>query len=244
MAGLPACPDPAPFRRAQRSLGSWCVFAALALGLVTQAPAVESPPPAPTGFGERAVATENREASREAMNVLRAGGTAADAAVVAALVAGVAQPSSSGLGGGGFLLAWDAATKKPFVIDFRETGAAGARGRGVRKAALCSRGARPRGGGAGRAARALRAPSSRRKIALGGPRGSRRARGAARVFGGAAPELDARLDRGQARRPAGFFGALLSRRQACARRCAHREPSAGGDPGAYRGRGSRCVLSR
>jgi gamma-glutamyltranspeptidase/glutathione hydrolase len=105
----------------QRTLGSWCAFVALGLGLVTQAPAVETPAPAPSGFGERAVATENKEASREAMNVLRAGGTAADAAVVAALVGGVAQPSSSGIGGGGFLLAWDAATKKPFVIDFRET---------------------------------------------------------------------------------------------------------------------------
>ncbi len=135
MLGLPARSDqpfPRPvrwlerarkggFRPRQRVIGSWCVFAALASGLVTQAPAVESPAPVPSGFGERAVATENKEASREAMNVLRAGGTAADAAIVAALVGGVAQPSSSGIGGGGFLLAWDAATKKPFVIDFRET---------------------------------------------------------------------------------------------------------------------------
>lgn len=67
------------------------------------------------------MATENRECSREAMAVLRAGGTAADAAIVAALVGGVAAPSSSGLGGGGFLIAWDAKEKKPFVLDFRET---------------------------------------------------------------------------------------------------------------------------
>ncbi len=111
--------------RARRWLGSSCVFAALGFGVVLRAPAVEPEAPAASGVAQRAVASESREASREAMAVLRAGGTAADAAVVAALVAGVTHPSSSGIGGGGFVLAWDGAKKQPFIIDFRETAPSG-----------------------------------------------------------------------------------------------------------------------
>lgn len=69
----------------------------------------------------RAAASESVQATDAAMAVLRAGGTAADGAIAAALVAGVTAPSSSGAGGGGFVLAWDAEKKAPFVIDFRET---------------------------------------------------------------------------------------------------------------------------
>jgi len=67
-----------------------------------------------------AVATENATATRDAFSVLRAGGSAVDAAITAALVAGITSPSSSGLGGGGFALAYDAAEKKLRALDFRE----------------------------------------------------------------------------------------------------------------------------
>lgn len=70
------------------------------------------------GFG---ISTENPTASRDASRVLQNGGSAADAAVVAALVAGVASPTSSGIGGGGFAVGWNPKTG-PYVIDFRETG--------------------------------------------------------------------------------------------------------------------------
>jgi gamma-glutamyltranspeptidase/glutathione hydrolase len=74
-----------------------------------------------------AVACENGSAAAAAMAVLRRGGHAADAAVAAVLAAGVAQPVSSGLGGGGFALVWDAATKRASVLDFRETAPLGLR---------------------------------------------------------------------------------------------------------------------
>ncbi len=68
-----------------------------------------------------AAATENALCTREALAQMAAGGTAADAAVTAALLGGVASPTSSGIGGGGFVVAWDAAKGAPFVLDFRET---------------------------------------------------------------------------------------------------------------------------
>jgi len=68
-----------------------------------------------------AVATENVVSTREGLAELAAGGNAVDAIVRAALVAGIVSPSSSGLGGGGFAMVWRAATREPYVLDFRET---------------------------------------------------------------------------------------------------------------------------
>jgi len=67
-----------------------------------------------------AVAAEHRLASQAGLEVLRGGGNAVDAAVAAALAAGVVNPSSSGLGGGGFLVMWNAAEAKARTLDFRE----------------------------------------------------------------------------------------------------------------------------
>lgn len=60
------------------------------------------------------------------LEVLRQGGTAVDAAVAVQMVLGVAEPQSSGIGGGGFLLYYDAASHKITVYDGRETAPAGA----------------------------------------------------------------------------------------------------------------------
>lgn len=67
-----------------------------------------------------AVSTESPRASEEAFKVLKGGGNAADAAIVAALVSGVVNPSSSGLGGGAFIHYWDAATRQSTILDARE----------------------------------------------------------------------------------------------------------------------------
>ena len=85
-------------------------------------------PPPPARKADRfAVATENATATRVALEVLRSGGAAADAAVAAVLAMGVTHPVSSGLGGGGFALIWDARTKRTTVLDFRETAPIGIR---------------------------------------------------------------------------------------------------------------------
>ncbi len=72
-----------------------------------------------------AAATDNADASRAAVEVLRAGGNAADAAVAAALALGVVSPSSSGFGGGGFALLCQPSGGRCTFIDFRETAPAG-----------------------------------------------------------------------------------------------------------------------
>jgi gamma-glutamyltranspeptidase / glutathione hydrolase len=111
-----------PLLRASRSPLAPPLFATLcALGLTLSAPGghAEGRP------ARLAVATENATATREGMAELEAGGNAVDAIVRAVLVSGVVTPSSCGLGGGGFALLWRAATKQPFVLDFRERAPAG-----------------------------------------------------------------------------------------------------------------------
>jgi gamma-glutamyltranspeptidase/glutathione hydrolase len=49
--------------------------------------------------------------------VLRAGGSAVDACVAAAFASWVAEPALTGPGGGGFLVAYDAARRRPLAID-------------------------------------------------------------------------------------------------------------------------------
>jgi gamma-glutamyltranspeptidase/glutathione hydrolase len=59
--------------------------------------------------------------------MLRAGGSAVDAAVAIQLVLALVEPQSSGLGGGAFMVVWDKAAKKLVTLDGRETAPAAAR---------------------------------------------------------------------------------------------------------------------
>jgi gamma-glutamyltranspeptidase/glutathione hydrolase len=72
------------------------------------------------------VATAHPLATEVGLAVLREGGTAMDAAVAVQMMLGVVEPQSSGLGGGGFLLYYDAASRAISVYDGRETAPAGA----------------------------------------------------------------------------------------------------------------------
>src|SRR5579864_8805880 len=104
------------------------VTAALALGV--SAAAVASPAsaaprqtektPTAVGFGG-AVSTVDPEASAAGLEVLRNGGNAVDAAVAAAATLGVTEPYSSGIGGGGYFVYYDAKTRTVQTIDGRET---------------------------------------------------------------------------------------------------------------------------
>jgi gamma-glutamyltranspeptidase/glutathione hydrolase len=72
------------------------------------------------------VSTANPLATQAACRVLRDGGTAADALVTAQATLGLVEPQSSGVGGGGFLLYYDAASGAVQAYDGREVAPAAA----------------------------------------------------------------------------------------------------------------------
>ena len=67
-------------------------------------------------------------ASKAGCEVLKAGGTAADAAVAVQAVLGLVEPQSSTIAGSAFMMYYDAATKKITAYDGRETAPAAATG--------------------------------------------------------------------------------------------------------------------
>jgi gamma-glutamyltranspeptidase/glutathione hydrolase len=73
------------------------------------------------------VAAANPHASRAGVEILRAGGSALDAAIAAQMVLNLVEPQSSGIGGGAFLLHWNAAQKRISAYDGRETAPAASR---------------------------------------------------------------------------------------------------------------------
>ncbi len=104
----------------------------LALPVLAQDP--RSAPEPPTGLTENElvageqhmVAAANPYAVEAGLEMLRAGGTAIDAAIAVQLVLNLVEPQSSGIGGGAFLLYWDAATADLKAYDGRETAPASA----------------------------------------------------------------------------------------------------------------------
>jgi len=67
------------------------------------------------------VSAANPLAVKAGYNILKDGGNAVDALVAVQTILGLAEPQSSGLGGGGFLVYYDAKAKKLTTFDFRET---------------------------------------------------------------------------------------------------------------------------
>lgn len=72
------------------------------------------------------VATQERHATEAALEVLKEGGNAIDAAVTAAFTLSVTLPRAGALGGGGFMLVHLAGENRTFAIDYRETAPAAA----------------------------------------------------------------------------------------------------------------------
>jgi gamma-glutamyltranspeptidase/glutathione hydrolase len=103
--------------------------AAPAGGSVTTSKNISTNPEVATGYrkdmtavrtAHYAVVTANPLATQEACRVLDKGGTAADALVTAQAVLGLVEPQSSGIGGGGFLVYYDAAAASVQAYDGRE----------------------------------------------------------------------------------------------------------------------------
>ena len=91
-------------------------------------------PEGPSGFTAKTFAKANRQmvvaanplAAEAGLAILRKGGSAVDAAIATQMVLNVVEPQSSGIGGGAFLLTWDAASKTLLNFDGRETAPAAA----------------------------------------------------------------------------------------------------------------------
>lgn len=67
------------------------------------------------------VSAADPRAAAAGVEILRAGGSATDAAIATMLALGVVEPQSSGLGGGSFLVLYDAKTRSTTTVDGRET---------------------------------------------------------------------------------------------------------------------------
>ncbi|CAN7200130.1 gamma-glutamyltransferase family protein [Phenylobacterium sp. LjRoot219] len=90
-------------------------------------PAVPAAPSPAADVAPRAmVAAANPMAVDAGLAVLRRGGSAIDAAVAVQAVLGLVEPQSSGIGGGAFMVHYDARTRAVTAYDGRETAPAGA----------------------------------------------------------------------------------------------------------------------
>jgi len=107
---------------------------AASLGGQVYDPGAASAPELPTGFVTRSpiaahsfmVVANHPLAAKAGCDVLERGGTAIDAAVAVQMVLGLVEPQSSGIGGGGFLVYYDAAARSVTTYDGRETAPAAA----------------------------------------------------------------------------------------------------------------------
>lgn len=103
-----------------------CTGLLLAVACAHDKAASSSPVPTPpqtaqvSGHGG-AAATVDVRATAAAIEILKGGGNAVDAAVAAAGVLGVTDPYSCGIGGGGFMLIYLANEKRVVAVEHRET---------------------------------------------------------------------------------------------------------------------------
>ena len=96
------------------------VFAlALGIGLGLRSERDSSPKNSAT-YQHAAVATDAGPCSQVGVDILKLGGNAVDAAIAATLCVGVVNLHSTGIGGGGFMVYYNASSGEAHAIDFRE----------------------------------------------------------------------------------------------------------------------------
>jgi len=106
-------------------------FFNVSLRLLCAAALVASVLPASAQLTETAakhhmIAAANPHAAEAGLQMMRAGGSAVDAAIATQMVLGLVEPESSGIGGGAFMLVYDPATRHTTSFDGREMAPASA----------------------------------------------------------------------------------------------------------------------
>ena len=112
-----------------------CLSPALLAAQIAVAQPQAPAPEAATGRAARTLGTAQRFmaaaanplAATAGRDILRAGGSATDAAIAIQLVLNLVEPQSSGIGGGAFFVHWDEAGRKVTTLDGRETAPAAAK---------------------------------------------------------------------------------------------------------------------
>ena len=103
-------------------------FVSLGLLFLANVSSAEANPALPAAVTSECemVVTANPLATEAGTKILQFGGTAIDAMIVVQAVLGLVEPQSSGIGGGAFIVYYDAATGKLTTIDAREKAPAAA----------------------------------------------------------------------------------------------------------------------
>jgi gamma-glutamyltranspeptidase / glutathione hydrolase len=110
----------------KRSFGPMGLLRFFAVASFVLASACASAPVAHPSLGQGMVSSADPRASAAGVAMLEAGGTATDAAIATMLVLGLVEPQSAGIGGGAFLMSYDAASEQIDAYDGREWAPAGA----------------------------------------------------------------------------------------------------------------------
>src|SRR5690348_13282513 len=108
------------------SLKLLCAAALIATALPVSAPTPAIAQVTETAAKHHMIAAANPHAAEAGLEMMRDGGSAVDAAIATQMVLGLVEPESSGIGGGAFMLVYDAKTKRTTSFDGREMAPASA----------------------------------------------------------------------------------------------------------------------
>ena len=98
------------------------ITAGIVLGVFLTKDEAKSQPNVRT-FSKAAVAAGSEVCSTVGVDILKKGGSAVDAAVASSFCEGVVNLQSTGIGGGGFMIYYNATDQSSVMIDFREVAA-------------------------------------------------------------------------------------------------------------------------